>query len=66
MIFITAGEILANRIRKEKQIRGFEIKLNESNHRIKMSQLANGTTLFLKSKNEISIALNLMEIFGNL
>ena len=66
LIFITAVEILANRIRNEKQIRGFEIKLNRSNHSIKISQLADDTTLFLKSKNEISIALNIIEIFGNL
>jgi hypothetical protein len=37
-----------------------------SNHNIKISQLADDTTLFLRSKNEISIALNIMEIFGNL
>ena len=66
LIFITAVEILANLIRNEKQIRGFEIKLNGSNHSIKISQLADDTTLFLKSKNEISIALNIMEIFWNL
>lgn len=66
MIFITAVEILANRIRNEKQIRGFEIKLNGSNHSIKISQLADDTTLSLKLKNEISIALNIIEIFGNL
>ena len=29
LIFITAVEILANRIRNEKQVRGFEIKLND-------------------------------------
>jgi hypothetical protein len=46
LIFITAVEILANRIRNEKHIRGFEIKLNESNHSIKISQLADDTTLF--------------------
>jgi hypothetical protein len=66
LICITAVEILVNRIRNEKQIRGFEIKLNGSNHSIKISQLADDTTLFLKSKNEISIALSIMERFGNL
>ena len=40
LLFITAVEILANRIRNEKQVRGFEIKLNGSNHSIKISQLA--------------------------
>jgi hypothetical protein len=66
LLFITAVEILANRIRNEKQIRGFKIKLNGSNLSIKISQLADDTTLFLKSKNEISIALNIIEIFENL
>jgi hypothetical protein len=66
LIFITAVEILANRIRNEKQVRGFEIKLNGSNHGIKISQLADDITFFLKSKNEISIALYIIEIFGNL
>jgi hypothetical protein len=60
LIFITAVEILANLIRNEKQIRGFEIKLNGSNHSIKISQLADDTTLFLKSKNEISIVMTKM------
>jgi hypothetical protein len=32
LIFSTAVKILANRIRNEKQIRDFEIKLNGSNH----------------------------------
>ena len=49
LIFITVGEILANRIRKEKQIRGFEIKLSGSNHSIKISQLADDNS-FLKIK----------------
>jgi hypothetical protein len=40
LIFITAVEILANGIRNEKQIRGFEIKLTGSNHTITISQLA--------------------------
>ena len=65
LIFITAVEILANRIRNEKQVRGFEIKLNGSNHGIKISQLADDITFFLKSKNEISIALYIIEIFRN-
>jgi hypothetical protein len=34
--------------------------------KLKISQLTDDTTLFLKSKNEIAIALNIMEIFGNL
>jgi hypothetical protein len=66
LLFITVVEILANWIRNGKQIRGFEIKLNRSNHSIKISQLADDTTLFLKPKNDISIALNIMEIVGNL
>ena len=57
---------MATRIRTEENIRGFEIRLNGTIHSLTISQLADDTTLFLKSKNEISIALNIIEIFGNL
>ena len=66
LIFIIAVEIMATRIRTEENIRGFEIRLNGTIHSLTISQLADDTTLFLKSKNEISIALNIIEIFGNL
>lgn len=42
------------------------IKRDEKNHSMKISQLADDTTLFMSSKEEIASALNEMEIFGSL
>jgi hypothetical protein len=42
------------------------IKIDEKNHSIKISQLADDTTLFMSSKEEITSALNEIEIFGSL
>ena len=38
----------------------------ENNHSIKIYLLADDTTLFMSSKEEISFALNEIEIFGSL
>ena len=53
-------------VRQDSNIKGFQIKLDEKTHSLKISQLADDTTLFLNSKNEIHQALNLIEIFGTL
>ena len=66
LIFTIAVEILACRIRQDTGIKGFQIKLDSKTHSLKISQLADDTTLFLKCKQEISYALNLIEIFGTL
>ena len=66
LIFVMAVEILACRVRQDSNIKGFQIKLDEKTHSLKISQLADDTTLFLSSKNEIHQALNLIEIFGTL
>jgi hypothetical protein len=47
---------MALRIRNNKDIKGFQIKIDEQTHSIKISQF---------SKNGISIAMNEIEIFGN-
>ena len=47
LIFVIAVEILAARIRNEKDIDGFKINGNSS----KIAQLADDTTLFLKRKD---------------
>jgi hypothetical protein len=44
-----------------KTLKGAEITGN-----IKMCQLADDTTLFQKTKHEITIAMNIIEEFGNL
>ena len=66
MLFVVAVEILACKIRQDNNIQGFQIKLDEKTHTLKISQLADDTTLFLKSKQDISKSLNLIEIFGTL
>jgi hypothetical protein len=43
----------------------FQIKIDEQTHSIKISQLADDTTLYFNSKNDISVAMNEIEIFGN-
>ena len=57
---------MAIRWRENKQIRGIEIKLNSTTGNLKNCQLADDTTLFLKSKPEIRIAMNVIEEFDNL
>jgi hypothetical protein len=54
---------MALRIRNNKNIKGFQVKIDEINHSIKISQLADDTTLFFNSKTEIPLALNEIEIF---
>jgi hypothetical protein len=42
---------MALRIRNNKDINGFQIKIDEQTHSIKISQLADDTTLYFNSKN---------------
>lgn len=65
ILFVIAVEIMANKIRENPNIKGIEIKLDGKTHSLKISQLADDTTLFLKSKEEILSALNIIEIFGS-
>jgi hypothetical protein len=53
------------KLRETKQIKGIEIRLNSTTGNLKVCQLAGDTTLFLKSKHEIAIAMNIIEEFGN-
>jgi hypothetical protein len=46
-----------------KDIKGFQIKIDEQTHSIKISQSADDTTLYFNSKNDISVAMNEIEIF---
>jgi hypothetical protein len=43
---------MALRIRNNKDIKGFQIKIDEQTHSIKISQLADDTTLYFNSKND--------------
>jgi hypothetical protein len=65
LLFVLSLEIMALRIRNNKNIKGFQVKIDEINHSINISQLADDTTLFFNSKTEISLALNEIEIFGS-
>ena len=66
-IIYTVVNILKTSIFIEyNETRGIEIKLNSTTGNLKISQLAGDTTLFLKSKHEITIAKNIIEEFGNL
>jgi hypothetical protein len=65
LIFVLAVEIMAIKQRETKQIRGIEIKLKSTTGNLSICQLADDTTLFLKSKHEITIAMNIIGEFGN-
>jgi hypothetical protein len=43
LLFILSVEIMALRIRNNKDIKGFQIKIDEQTHSIKISQLADDT-----------------------
>jgi hypothetical protein len=58
-------EIMASRLRNNKDIKGFQIQIDEKTHSIKISQLADDTTLFCTSKEEMYIAFNEIETFGS-
>ena len=63
--FVLSVEIMALRIRNNINIKGFQAKIDEINHSINISQLADDTTLFFNSKTEIPLALNEIAIFGS-
>jgi hypothetical protein len=60
--FVLSVEIMALRIRHNNDIKGFQIKIDEQTHSIKISQLADDITLYFNSKNDISVAMNEIEI----
>ncbi len=59
-LFILAIEILANKIRHEKDIKGIKIDKEE----IKLSMLADGLTLILQDLKSIENALKLLDDFS--
>jgi hypothetical protein len=58
LLFVLSVEIMALRIRNNKDIKGFQITIDEQTHSIQISQLADDTTLYFNSKNDISVAMN--------
>jgi hypothetical protein len=49
---------MALRIRNNKDIKGFQIKIDEQTHSIKIPQLADDTTLYFNSTNDYKIQQN--------
>lgn len=64
LLFVIVAEILATKIRTSNQIEGIQIISNNEEKAIKISQLADDTTLFLKNENEIKSALSIINDFG--
>jgi len=56
IIYSHCRSILATKIRSDSSLQGIQVKQNQ----IKITQLADGTTLYLKNEPEISKALNIM------
>lgn len=65
LLFIIVAEILAIKIRSCDIIKGISVKVNNKTHALKISQLADDTTLFLKDENDIEQALKIIYEFGN-
>lgn len=65
LLFVLSVEIMALNLRSCKDIKGITVKLDEKNHSIKISQLADDTTLFCNSKEDVLKAMNEIEIFGS-
>ena len=56
---------MAERLRQTSDIKGFRVTIDNKTHSIKISQLADDTTLFCSSKSDISKAMNIIETFGS-
>ena len=57
LLFVLSVEIMALRLRNNKNIKGISVKLDGTSHSIKISQLADDTTLFCSDKNDIRAAM---------
>jgi dihydrodipicolinate synthase/N-acetylneuraminate lyase len=55
---------MALRLIENKNINGIKVKIDDIAHIIKISQLADDTTLFVSSKTDIDFAMNEIEIYG--
>jgi hypothetical protein len=65
LLFVISVEIMALRLRENKNINGIKVKINDKAHIIKIYQLADDTMLFVSSKTDIALAMNEIEIFGS-
>jgi len=62
-IFV-AAEVMALRIRSSTFIHGIKIKSDDEHIALTISQLADDTTLYLDSVNDIEHAFEIIEYFG--
>ena len=62
LLFVLFVEIMASRLRSNTDFKGIKIKLDCESHSIKISQLADDTTLFCCSKYDVQVAMNEIEI----
>ena len=61
-LFVLAVELLACKIRQDKEIKGINIFQKE----LKISQFADDTTLLNSNRNSVRRAINVLDNFGNL
>ena len=61
LLYILSAEIMAENIRNNRTIRGIKIGRN---HEIKLTQLADDTTIFLQSENSIPILIEELKRFS--
>ena len=64
LMFTLVAEIMALNIRNSTQINGISVKTSNSIKQLKLTQLADDTTIFLGAKHEVEISLHIIEIFG--
>ena len=64
LLFVIVAEIMAIKIRSLQNIQGIEVKSQTTPHFIKICQLADDTTLFLKDENDIIESLRIVDEFG--
>ena len=65
LLYILAAEVLATNIRNSEDVTGIEINVSNEKRFLKITQLADDTTLFLKKESDIISALKILKTFGN-
>ena len=63
LLFVLSIEIMAIRLTSNKDIKTFNIKVDQKTHTFKISQLADNTTLFISSRRNIYISMNEIDFF---
>ena len=64
LLFVIVAEVLAVKIRSSNMVEGIQIRTENQTHNIKICQLADDTTLFLKNQHEITAPLHIIEEYG--